>query len=83
MNFEKLQLFIEFPCIWASDLKFVEWTQSHFSLKYIRPFIVPATLLPGADAPVTLPQPRLHPFHTVYVSLYQQCVLRKYDELSM
>jgi len=34
MKFKKSQLFTELPCIWLSNLKFVECSKTRFYLKY-------------------------------------------------
>jgi hypothetical protein len=34
MNLEKLQLFIEFPLIWLSNLKFFEWIKINFFFSF-------------------------------------------------
>jgi hypothetical protein len=60
--FKRPQLFVEYPYIQPSNLKYVERRKSNFSLKIL---ILPHNLLPlysaARDSHITPPKPHPHP----------------------
>jgi hypothetical protein len=55
---KKTEVFTEFPCIWISDLNFVEGKIQIFScinIHFAAHLAAPLTRMPGAEAPLALP----------------------------